>query len=102
MQDFPIERLKMGIITIFHWSRSADNFVRELLLHSIHRENHELKMCGFILFEIFRYKERYMDFTQKKYEPMVPIFVKNTKGRKQILFGVSLPGQIQVICLKSI
>ena len=55
---FGFFRPKMGKITIFHWSRSAEKFVQEFYLHSIHFENHELKMFSFSLPEKVRYVER--------------------------------------------
>ena len=70
---------KMGIITIFHWSHNAENFVGVFTtLNTLRKRRTEL--FGFILFEKFGFMERYY---MKNFEPMIPFFFENTNGRKK-------------------
>ena len=82
-------RQKSDIITIFHWTRGAQNLVGESWLHFIHLGINEHKMFGFSLSETFRYTER-RKYT-KNFEPMIQIF------REYKVFGASLPGNVQVM-----
>ena len=87
------------VLSIFHGSRNAETFVGESLLHSLYRENHELKMFGFI--QPFRNVSVYgREMLHKKIEPMIPVFfylwVRTQKVRSKYFYGVSQPRQIRV------